>query len=166
MLEFILERGNYWAIIGLMMIGLYISFAATNLIKRLIGLGLFQTSIILFYISRCRGLMAAPPRSCSARIMASPRIMAMRVSMAAKLRHMGPTRRMVHMTAAILCQRRPRECLFEPAATRADADGDCGRRRNAGCWSGDHCAYPRGLWHRRDGRNSGNGSGGGDFRSC
>ena len=54
MLEFILERGNYWAIIGLMMIGLYISFAATNLIKRLIGLGLFQTSIILFYISLAR----------------------------------------------------------------------------------------------------------------
>jgi multicomponent Na+:H+ antiporter subunit C len=54
MLEFILERGNYWAIIGLMMIGLYISFAATNLIKRLIGLGLFQTSIILFYVSLSR----------------------------------------------------------------------------------------------------------------
>ena len=54
MLEFILERGNYWAIIALMMIGLYISFAATNLIKRLVGLGLFQTSIILFYISLSR----------------------------------------------------------------------------------------------------------------
>jgi len=54
MIEFILERGNYWAIIGLMMIGLYISFAATNLIKRLVGLGLFQTSIILFYISLSR----------------------------------------------------------------------------------------------------------------
>ncbi len=51
MMEFILERGNYWAIIGLMMIGLYIAFAATNLIKRLVGLGLFQTSIILFYTS-------------------------------------------------------------------------------------------------------------------
>ncbi|MEM1146213.1 MAG: cation:proton antiporter subunit C [Pseudomonadota bacterium] len=54
MLEFILERGNYWAIIGLMMIGLYICFAATNLIKRLIGLGLFQTSIILLYVSLSR----------------------------------------------------------------------------------------------------------------
>lgn len=54
MLEFVLERGNYWAIIGLMMIGLYISFSATNLIKRLVGLGLFQTSIILFYISLSR----------------------------------------------------------------------------------------------------------------
>lgn len=54
MIEFVLERGNYWAIIGLMMIGLYIAFAATNLIKRLVGLGLFQTSIILFYISLSR----------------------------------------------------------------------------------------------------------------
>ncbi len=54
MLEFILERGNFWAIIGLMMIGLYIAFAATNLIKRLVGLGLFQTSIILLYISLSR----------------------------------------------------------------------------------------------------------------
>lgn len=54
MLEFVLERGNYWAIIGLMMIGLYIAFAATNLIKRLIGLGLFQTSIVLFYVSLSR----------------------------------------------------------------------------------------------------------------
>ncbi len=54
MLDFILERGNYWAIIGLMMIGLYIAFAATNLIKRLVGLGLFQTSIVLFYVSLSR----------------------------------------------------------------------------------------------------------------
>jgi len=61
MLEFILERGNYWAIIGLMMIGLYITFAATNLIKRLVGLGLFQTSIVLFYISLSRVNGATAP---------------------------------------------------------------------------------------------------------
>lgn len=54
MVEFILERGNYWAIIGLMMIGLFIAFSASNLIKRLIGLGLFQTSIILIYVSFSR----------------------------------------------------------------------------------------------------------------
>ena len=41
MLLFILERANYWAIIGLMMIGLYITFASGNLIKRLVGLSLF-----------------------------------------------------------------------------------------------------------------------------
>ena len=51
MLLFILERANYWAIIGLMMIGLYITFASGNLIKRLVGLSLFQTSICLLYVT-------------------------------------------------------------------------------------------------------------------
>lgn len=51
MVEFILERANYWAIIGLMMIGLYITFAATNMIKRMVGLSIFQTSVFLFYIT-------------------------------------------------------------------------------------------------------------------
>lgn len=51
MTEFILERANYWAIIGLMMTGLYITFAATNMIKRLVGLSIFQTSVFLFYIT-------------------------------------------------------------------------------------------------------------------
>jgi multicomponent Na+:H+ antiporter subunit C len=51
MLEFILERVNYWIIIMLMMIGLYITFAAVNMIKRMIGLSIFQTSVFLFYIS-------------------------------------------------------------------------------------------------------------------
>lgn len=51
MLEFILERYNYWAIIILMMIGLYIAFQAGNMIKRLVGLSIFQTSVFLFYIT-------------------------------------------------------------------------------------------------------------------
>ena len=51
LLEFILERANYWAIIGLMMLGLYITFEATNLIKRLVGLSIFQTSVFLLYIT-------------------------------------------------------------------------------------------------------------------
>lgn len=51
MLEAIVERGNYWIIIILMMTGLYIIFAATNLIKRLVGLSVFQTSVFLFYIT-------------------------------------------------------------------------------------------------------------------
>lgn len=51
MLEFVLERANYWAIIGLMMIGLYITFAAENMIKRLVGVSVFQTSVCLFYIT-------------------------------------------------------------------------------------------------------------------
>lgn len=51
MWEFILDRAGYWAIIGLMMIGLYIAFSAENLIKRLVGLSLFQTTICLFYVT-------------------------------------------------------------------------------------------------------------------
>ena len=51
MIEFVLERANYWAIIGLMMVGLYITFAARNMIKRLVGLSLFQTSVFLFYVT-------------------------------------------------------------------------------------------------------------------
>jgi len=51
MTEFILERANYWAVIALMMTGLYITFASTNMIKRLVGLSIFQTSVFLFYIT-------------------------------------------------------------------------------------------------------------------
>lgn len=51
MLEFIAARGNYWLIIALMMTGLYITFEANNLIKRLVGLSVFQTSVFLFYIT-------------------------------------------------------------------------------------------------------------------
>ena len=47
MWEFILERAGYWAIIGLMMISLFIAFSSENLIKRLVGLSLFQTTIWL-----------------------------------------------------------------------------------------------------------------------
>lgn len=42
---------NYLAVIVLMMIGLYVLFSTGNLIKRMIGLALFQTSTALFYIS-------------------------------------------------------------------------------------------------------------------
>ncbi len=51
MWEFVLDRAGYWAIIGLMMISLYIAFSAENLIKRLVGLSLFQTTICLFYVT-------------------------------------------------------------------------------------------------------------------
>ncbi|MEO9971720.1 MAG: cation:proton antiporter subunit C [Hyphomonadaceae bacterium] len=51
MLQFILERANYWAIIGLMMVGLYIAFQSANMIKKLVGLSIFQTSVFLLYIT-------------------------------------------------------------------------------------------------------------------
>ena len=51
MLEFVLARYNYWIVIILMMAGLYIVFARGNLVKKLIGLNLFQTSVFIFYIT-------------------------------------------------------------------------------------------------------------------
>lgn len=42
---------NYWIIIVLMMVGLYIVITHDNLVKKIIGLNLFQTSVIIFYIS-------------------------------------------------------------------------------------------------------------------
>jgi len=42
---------NYWIVIILMMAGLYIMIARYNLIKKIIGLGVFQTSIFYLYIT-------------------------------------------------------------------------------------------------------------------
>lgn len=42
---------NYWIAIILMMIGLYPVVGRTNLVKKMIGLGLFQTGLFLLYIS-------------------------------------------------------------------------------------------------------------------
>jgi multicomponent Na+:H+ antiporter subunit C len=42
---------NDWIVVVLMMIGLYIVIAHGNLIKKLIGLTIFQTSVFIFYIS-------------------------------------------------------------------------------------------------------------------
>ena len=45
------ELANYWAVSVLMMIGLYVLIARENLVKKMMGLTIFQVSIILFYIS-------------------------------------------------------------------------------------------------------------------
>ena len=42
---------NYRAAIILMMIGLYIMISRGNLVKKIMGLNLFQVSVILFYVS-------------------------------------------------------------------------------------------------------------------
>jgi multicomponent Na+:H+ antiporter subunit C len=49
-MNFILAHLNYVAVVVLMMGGLYIVFSSGNLIKRMIGLAIFQTSTGLFYI--------------------------------------------------------------------------------------------------------------------
>ena len=45
---------NDWIVVLLMMIGLYIVIAHGNLIKKLIGLTIFQTSVFIFYISMAK----------------------------------------------------------------------------------------------------------------
>ena len=42
--------GLYWIIIVLMMIGFYIIIAHGNLIKKIVGLNIFQVSVFLLYI--------------------------------------------------------------------------------------------------------------------
>ena len=42
---------NYWVAIILMMIGFYIVISDSNLIKKIIGLGIFQTSVFILFIS-------------------------------------------------------------------------------------------------------------------
>ncbi len=42
---------NYWIVFLLMMIGLYIVIAHENLIKKIVGLNVFQVSVFVFYIS-------------------------------------------------------------------------------------------------------------------
>lgn len=51
MIELIAGKYNYWIYITLMMIGFYAMIARGNLIKKIIGMNIFQTAIFLFYIS-------------------------------------------------------------------------------------------------------------------
>lgn len=51
MLELWVGRANFWLFIFLFLCGLYIMVTHHHLIKKLIGMYLVQTSIILFYIS-------------------------------------------------------------------------------------------------------------------
>jgi len=47
----IFAKYNYWVSIVLMLIGFYAMIAKGNLIKKVIGLNIFQTAIFLFFIS-------------------------------------------------------------------------------------------------------------------
>ena len=51
MLDVLITHWNYFIVVFLMMIGLFIVISSMNLVKKLVGLNLFQTSVFLFYIS-------------------------------------------------------------------------------------------------------------------
>ena len=42
---------NYWVVFVLMLIGLYIVISHENLVKKIVGLNVFQVSVFVFYIS-------------------------------------------------------------------------------------------------------------------
>lgn len=50
-LEFMLGHYAYWFTLALMVIGLYGMMMKKNIVKKLIGMTIFQVSIIIFYIS-------------------------------------------------------------------------------------------------------------------
>ena len=47
----LLELWNYHVVIVLMMIGLYIVISRDNLVKKVMGLAIFQVAVIMFYVS-------------------------------------------------------------------------------------------------------------------
>ena len=52
---------NYWMAVILMMIGLYVLMAERNLVKQVIGLNIFQVSVIMLYITMGKVRGGTPP---------------------------------------------------------------------------------------------------------
>jgi multicomponent Na+:H+ antiporter subunit C len=50
-MEYFIAKYNYWVYIVLMMIGFYAMIGKRNLVKKLLGMNVFQWAIILYYIS-------------------------------------------------------------------------------------------------------------------
>ena len=51
LIQMLVAKYNYWIYITLMMIGLWAIIAKNNLVKKIVGMNIFQTAIILFYVS-------------------------------------------------------------------------------------------------------------------
>ncbi len=52
---------NYWVVVFLMMVGLYVLVSRGNLVKKVVGLNIFQTSVIIFYVSTGKILGGTAP---------------------------------------------------------------------------------------------------------
>jgi multicomponent Na+:H+ antiporter subunit C len=50
-IQTIVNSYNYWIYITLMMVGLWAMITKNNLVKKIVGMNIFQTAIILFYVS-------------------------------------------------------------------------------------------------------------------
>jgi multicomponent Na+:H+ antiporter subunit C len=51
LLNEVIAKYNYWIYVVLMMIGFYAMIGKRNLVKKLLGMNIFQTAIILFFVS-------------------------------------------------------------------------------------------------------------------
>jgi multicomponent Na+:H+ antiporter subunit C len=62
MFEYLVDYYNYWMFIGLMAIGFYAMMVKRNLVKKIIGMNIFQSAIVFFYISTSvkRGSVTVP----------------------------------------------------------------------------------------------------------
>lgn len=61
LIENIIQHYNHWITIFLMVSGLYIVVSRGNMVKKLVGLSLFQTSVYLIYITPGKILGGTPP---------------------------------------------------------------------------------------------------------
>ena len=52
---------NYWVVVVLMMLSLYAVITQPNLIKKLVGLGVLQAAVFIFYISMAKVADGTPP---------------------------------------------------------------------------------------------------------
>ena len=57
----IVAHYNHWVTVVLMVAGLYIVVARGNLVKKLVGIGIFQTSVYLLYLSPGKIIGGTPP---------------------------------------------------------------------------------------------------------
>lgn len=60
-MDYLFSHFNYVVVIILMMTGLYVVFASRNLIKKLVGLSTFQTSVFFLYITLGKVASGQPP---------------------------------------------------------------------------------------------------------
>ncbi|TGY88537.1 NADH:quinone oxidoreductase [Marinicauda algicola] len=61
MLEILADRFTYAVVLVLMMVGLYAVVASANLVKRMVALSIFQTSVFLLYITMGKVFGGEPP---------------------------------------------------------------------------------------------------------
>ena len=57
----LLDLVNYWIAMMLLVTGIYIVIARGNLVKKMVGLSIFQTSVFLIYISPSKILGGTAP---------------------------------------------------------------------------------------------------------